>query len=74
MVVFNTDDFVSETLYLPGDIRLNVWARKEFANDALDLLNMTEKIFEGLMDIFRDVDESALPTKIDMFLIPEYPV
>lgn len=75
MVVFNTDDFVSESLYLPGDIRLRVWTRKEFANDALDVLNMTERIFEyGLMEIFKNVDETALPSKIDMFIIPEYPV
>lgn len=74
MVVFDTEDFVSETLYLPGDIRLNIWVRKEYAEDGLDILNMAEKIFEALMEIFKDVDETALPPKIDMFIIPEYPV
>lgn len=74
MVVFNKDDFVRETLYLPGDIRLNLWVRPEFKDEGLDVLNMTEKIFEQLMDIFSGVDESSNPSEINMFIIPEYPV
>lgn len=74
MVVFDENDFVSESLLLPGAIDLKLWVRPEFKEEGLDVLNMTERIFEQLMDIFRDVDDIALPPKIDMFIIPEYPV
>lgn len=75
MVVFNKDDFSKITEYGPGDIPINIWVRKELIDQgALDILNMTLNVYLGLLDIFRDVNEAAIPPKIDMFIIPEYPV
>jgi len=75
MVVFNKDDFSKITEYGPGDMPVNIWVRNELIDQgALDILNMSMNIYSGLLDTFRDVDESSIPPKIDMFIIPEYPV
>lgn len=74
MVVFNENDFVRETLSLKDGIKLNLWVRSEFQDEGLAVLNMTEKIFEQLLDIFSGVDKSSNPSEINMFIIPEYPV
>lgn len=75
MVVFNRDDFTKISEYLPGDVPINIWVRKELVDQgAMDILNMTYNIYSALLDIFRDVNEAAIPPKVDMFIIPEYPV
>ena len=67
-VVFKDSDFklVQEMAGPDYDIPIRVWTRSNLAAKGLSLpvLDMTVKIFNELLDIFRNVDPTSIPPKI----------
>jgi len=55
---------------------VRLWARKQYIEKGYGdaPLNLTIKLFNSLQDIFRNVNKLALPDKIDVFTMPDYPV
>lgn len=76
LLVFNEKDFGKTSASVIGDIKISVWARKSLVDQgfATGTLDMAIKVFSELLEIFKNVDESSLPSKIDIFAIPEYSV
>ena len=74
--VFYDIDITSVASTTNSGIPVQIWARKNFIDEGqADMgLEMTVKIFDQLQAIFKNVDNSSLPKKIDIIAIPDYPV
>ena len=75
-VVCDKEDFDFDMSLANNNIPIRIWARKRYVDRKYTraALELTTKIFNGLQDIFKNVDPSSLPEKIDIFAIPDYSV
>ena len=67
-IVFNTTDFKVMEKKADNDIPIRIWTRSRLNEEGLaePALDLTIRIFNGLQDIFRNVDRRSLPPKIGM--------
>ncbi len=74
--VFYDNDITNVASKTNSGIPVQIWGRKNFIDEGqADMtLEMVVNIFNELENIFQNVDKSALPKKIDIIAIPEYPV
>lgn len=70
LVVFATDDFKYVEQTLPNNMIMRLWARKELIEEGYGVgpLSMSANIMNQFLDIFRNVDKTALPEKIGNYL------
>ena len=76
LVIFYDADFKYVSGSTNTGIPVKLWARNHFIDEGqADMaLEMAINIYNNLVDIFSGVPTSALPPKIDIFAIPDYPV
>ena len=76
VAVFYEKDFKSIDAKTKSGIPVRVWARNHFVDEGqVDAaLDMVGGLFNALEEIFSDVSKDALPAKIDVLAIPDYPV
>jgi len=65
-IVFNTSDFKMEERMADGNVPIRIWARTRLHGENLTIpcLDLAVKVFNGLQDIFRNVDRASIPPKI----------
>ena len=75
-IVFKDEDFKSVESMSVNNIPVRLWARSNLVDKGLAKasLDLSVKIYDQLLDIFKNVNPNALPEKIDIFAIPDYPV
>ena len=74
--LFDTKDFKPASLKSSNNVVVTLWARTPLVDEGLakEPLKLAVDLFDALVDIFGGVNPAAIPEKIDILAVPEYPV